>query len=362
MFYELLYPLREYSIVFNVFRYITFRAACASVTTFLLCILAGPYCIQWLKQFNVIATTKREHAPQLHSLSTGKAQVPTMGGLLMILAVVGSCLLWGNLGNKYMLLILLVFVFLGLVGFVDDFLKIARGNSKGLSARVKLVGQVLIGVFLGAYLFFNPSFEPVLYLPFIKSFAVPLGVLSIPFVAFIVVGTSNALNLTDGLDGLATGCSIFVIGSFAIITYITGNFNFSSYLDIPFIKASGELTVFCASLAGACGGFLWFNCHPAEVFMGDTGSLALGGAIGTVAVLIKQELLLVIIGGVFVWEALSVILQVASFRLRGKRIFLMSPFHHHLQLKGWPESKVTIRLWIISFILALIGLSTLKLR
>jgi phospho-N-acetylmuramoyl-pentapeptide-transferase len=362
MFYELLYPLREYSIVFNVFRYITFRAACASVTTFVLCILAGPYCIEWLKRFNVIATTRRDHAPQLHSLSTGKAQIPTMGGLLMILAVVGSCLLWGNLGNKYMLLILLVFVFLGLVGFVDDFLKIARGNSKGLSARVKLVGQILIGFFLGAYLFFNPSFEAVLYLPFIKSFAIPLGVLAIPFVAFIVVGTSNALNLTDGLDGLATGCSIFVIGSFAIITYITGNFNFSAYLNIPFIKESGELTVFCASLAGACGGFLWFNCHPAEVFMGDTGSLALGGAIGTVAVLIKQELLLVIIGGVFVWEALSVILQVASFRLRGKRIFLMSPFHHHLQLKGWPESKVTIRLWIISFILALIGLSTLKLR
>ncbi|MFC1809182.1 phospho-N-acetylmuramoyl-pentapeptide-transferase [Candidatus Omnitrophota bacterium] len=362
MFYELLYPLKEHSIIFNVFRYITFRAACASVTAFLTCVIAGPYCIKWLKQFNVIATTQRKHAPELHPLHEHKCDIPTMGGLLIIFAVVVSTLLWGDLSNKNILLLLLVFVSLGLVGFVDDFLKIARGNSLGLPAITKLVGQSLIGIFLGVYLFYDVDFEKVLYLPFLKTFVIYIGPLAIIFIAFVIVGTSNALNLTDGLDGLAIGCSIFVIGSFAIVSYITGNFNFSVYLNIPFIKESGELTVFCASLAGACVGFLWFNCHPAEVFMGDTGSLALGGAIGTVAILIKQELLLIIVGGIFVWEAISVILQIVSVRFTGKRMFLMSPFHHHLQLKGWPESKVTIRLWIISFILALIGLSTLKLR
>lgn len=362
MFYSLFYPLKEYSIVFNVFRYITFRAVCASVTAFLLCVIIGPYCIQWLKSFNLIASTKREHAPQLEQFQSGKGMVPTMGGLLIVLSVVMSNLLWANLDNKYMILILMVVVFLGLVGFIDDFLKISRGNSKGLPARVKLIGQVLIGVFLGIYLYCDADFEKVLYVPFFKSLTIYLGIFMIAFIAFVIVATSNALNLTDGLDGLAIGCSIFVVGTFGIIAYVTGNYNFSNYLNISYIEGSGELAVFCASMIGAGVGFLWFNCHPAEVFMGDTGSLALGGAIGAVAILIKNELILIIVGGIFVIEALSVILQVAFFKSTGKRLFLMAPFHHHLQLKGWAESKVTTRLWIISFILALIGLSTLKLR
>lgn len=362
MLLDLLYPLKDVSIVFNVFRYITFRSAGASVTAFLICVLYGPACIRWLKTLNVIASTKRLHAPALHALSEGKAQVPTMGGLLMVGAVVVANLLWADLRNKYILLILVVFVFLGLVGFLDDYLKISRGNSKGLSAFTKFAGQVVVSVFLGIYLYYDADFENVVYIPFLKSVALYLGVLSIFWIAFVIVGSSNALNLTDGLDGLAIGCSIFAIGSFGIIAYITGNYNFSTYLHLPFIRGSGELTVFCASLIGAGVGFLWFNCHPAEVFMGDTGSLSLGGAIGTVAVLIKNEVLLAVIGGVFVLEALSVIIQVVVFKKTGKRFFKMAPYHHHLQLSGWPESKVTIRLWIISFILALIALSTLKLR
>jgi len=232
----------------------------------------------------------------------------------------------------------------------------------GLTAFTKLVGQILIGLFLGIYLFFDLSYDKVLYFPFLKSAAFFLGSFSILWITFVIVGTSNALNLTDGLDGLAIGCSLFVVGSFAVIAYVTGHFNISAYLNIPFIQDSGELAVFCSSLLGASAGFLWFNCYPAEIFMGDTGSLSLGGAIGTVAILIKQEFLLVIVGGIFVLEAISVILQVLGFKLLGKRLLLMAPFHHHLQLKGWTESKVTIRLWIISFILALIGLATLKLR
>lgn len=294
MLYSLLYPLKEYSILFNVFRYITFRAVFASITAFLLCIVLGPCFIQWLKKINLIAINKREHAPELEAFQKEKAETPTMGGLIIVAAVVISNILWGNFENKHTLLVLLVLVALAFVGFLDDYFKISRGNSSGLTAITKLLGQTITGLFLGIYLFYDIHFDNVLYLPFFKSFSFYLGVISILWITFVIVGTSNALNLTDGLDGLAIGCSVFVVGSFAIIAYITGNFNFSAYLNIPFIRDSGELAVFCSSLVGAGVGFLWFNCYPAEVFMGDTGSLALGGAIGTVAILIKQEVLLVI--------------------------------------------------------------------
>ena len=362
MLYELLYPLKEQIFFFNVFRYITFRAMFASITAFLICIFLGPLCFRWLKKINLIATSKREHAPQLEQFQTGKSQTPTMGGLLIVASVVISNCLWGNFQNKHMVLILIVLVSLSLLGFLDDYLKISKGNSRGLTAFNKMMGQTLTGLFLGVYLYFDPSFDKALYIPFVKSFALPLGIFSVFWIAFVIVAASNALNVTDGLDGLAIGCSLFVVGSFALLSYVTGHVNFSSYLNIPYIQESGELAVFCASMLGAGVGFLWFNCYPAEVFMGDTGSLALGGVIGTISLLIKQEILLVIIGGIFVIEALSVILQILSVKLRGSRIFLMAPYHHHLQLKGWSESKVTIRFWIISFLLALIGIATLKLR
>ncbi|OGW80751.1 MAG: phospho-N-acetylmuramoyl-pentapeptide-transferase [Omnitrophica bacterium GWA2_52_8] len=250
----------------------------------------------------------------------------------------------------------------GAIGFLDDWIKLKSKSSKGLSSLTKFSGQLVMGFLIGAYLYFDARFDQWLYFPFLKHAALDLGIFFVPFVILVLVGSSNALNLTDGLDGLAIGCTLFTAGAMSIITYLTGRYDFTAYLSMTYVPEAGEVAVFTAALLGASAGFLWYNCVPAEVMMGDTGSLALGGALGTVAVLIKKELVLVIIGGVFVWEAVSVILQVASFKMFKKRIFLMSPFHHHLQLKGWPESKVTIRLWIIAFILAIVGLSTLKVR
>lgn len=362
MFYYFLYPLRDVFFFFNVFRYITFRAIAASVTAFLICTVLFPVAIQWLKRFSITNATEREHAEKIHTFYAAKKQVPTMGGILIVTGILVSNLLWGDLTNRFLLIALAVAVWFGAVGFLDDYLKLKSASTKGLSGCVKLAGQLIAGLILGAYLYASMDFSKSLYVPFLKQVMIPLGVLFIPFVVVVLVGTSNALNLTDGLDGLASGCLSFSAAAFAILTYITGRYDFAHYLDIPFVPASGELTVFCASIVGASIGFLWYNCFPATVMMGDTGSLSLGGGLGAVAILIKHELVLLIVGGVFVWEALSVILQVLSFRLTGRRIFLMSPFHHHLQLKGWPESKVTIRLWIVAFILALIGLSTLKLR
>lgn len=361
MFY-FLHHLADQSIIFNLFRYITFRSAGASITAFLLSLWLGPRCIAWLKQLKAVTNQERAHAETIHEHFKHKKDVPMMGGILVVVSVVVSTLLWGNLMNRFVWMMVAVMLWFGLVGFLDDWIKMRSKSAEGLSSLTKLAGQVLMGLAIGIYLYCDPGFDKWLYVPLLKKGAIYLGIFFIPFVILVLTGTSNALNLTDGLDGLAIGCTMFATTTFALITYVTGHFDFANYLAIPHIPEAGEVTVFCAALAGASAGFLWFNSYPAEVFMGDTGSLSLGGALGAIAVLTKKELVLVIVGGIFVWEALSVILQVASFKLRKKRIFLMSPFHHHLQRKGWPESKITTRLWIIAFILAIVGLSTLKVR
>ncbi len=357
-----LHFLRDYWSGFNLFRYITFRAAGASITAFLFCLWMGPRIIAWLKQVKFTSFNEREHAQQIHAFYAHKNSVPTMGGILIVLSLLLSIFMWGNLTNRFMWILVLATSGFGFVGFLDDWLKLRSKSSKGLNSRAKLIGQLLVGVGVGLSLYMDPAFDKWLYLPMIKKAAIYMGVAFIPFVVLVLVGSSNALNLTDGLDGLAIGCTLFTTGAFGIIAYLVGRTDFSAYLNIPHVPEAAEITVFLAALVGASAGFLWYNSFPAEVMMGDTGSLALGGAIGTAAVLLKKEAVLVIVGGIFVWEALSVILQVASFKLTKKRIFLMSPFHHHLQLKGWPESKVTIRLWIISMILAVVGLMTLKVR
>ena len=357
-----LHPLKNISILFNLFRYITFRAAGASVMAFLLCLWFGPAIMEWLKKIKITAFNQREYADSIHPFYSHKNSVPTMGGLLIVASVVVSMLIWGNLTNHFIWILLAVIVWFGGVGFLDDWIKLKSKSSRGLSSATKLIGQLLMGLAIGLYLYTDPGFDKWLYFPLFKKAALYLGVLFIPFVILVIVGSSNALNLTDGLDGLAIGCTLFCAAAFGIIAYLVGRVDFAAYLAIPYIPEAGEIAVFCSALVGASAGFLWFNCFPAEVMMGDTGSLSLGGVMGTIAVLIKKETFLVIVGGVFVWEALSVILQVASFKLFKKRIFLMSPFHHHLQLRGWPESKVTIRLWIVAMILAVIGLSTLKVR
>lgn len=332
------------------------------MTAFVLCLILGPRVIQWLKNINFTAHNQREHAESIHAFYAHKKQVPTMGGILIIASVVIAVLLWGNLTNHYVWLMLAVIVGFGLVGFLDDWIKLRSKSSKGLSSMTKLIGQLAIGLAIGFYLYLSPDFDKWLYFPLIKKGVLYMGLFFIPFVILVLVGSSNALNLTDGLDGLAIGCTLFTTGAFAIIAYLVGRVDYSTYLSIPYVPEAGEVAVICSALVGASAGFLWFNSYPAEVMMGDTGSLSLGGALGAIAVLTKKEILLVIIGGIFVWEAVSVILQVASFKLFKKRIFLMSPFHHHLQLKGWPESKVTVRLWIIALILAVVGLSILKVR
>jgi phospho-N-acetylmuramoyl-pentapeptide-transferase len=357
-----LHEFKDLSILFNIFRYITFRSAGASITAFLFSLWAGPYIIQWLKGFNITQNQKREHAESIHGFYAHKEKVPTMGGILIVASVVVSILLWGNLMNRFVWILLIATVWFGGVGFLDDWIKLRSKSSKGLSSFTKMMGQLICGIAIGFYLYMDPNFDKWLYLPFLKKGTLYLSVFFIPFVVLVLVGSSNALNLTDGLDGLAIGCTLFTSIALGIIAYLVGRVDFATYLSVPYVPEAGEIAVVAASLVGASAGFLWFNCYPAEVMMGDTGSLALGGIIGTIAVLTKKEFVLVIVGGIFVWEALSVMLQVASFKLFRKRIFLMSPFHHHLQLKGWPESKVTIRLWIIAMILAVVGLSTMKVR
>ncbi|MDD5216995.1 MAG: phospho-N-acetylmuramoyl-pentapeptide-transferase [Candidatus Omnitrophica bacterium] len=358
----LLHNLKDVSIVFNIFRYITFRSAGAGVTAFLVSLWLGPYVIRWLKNIKVTAFQQREYAESIHQFYSHKVDVPTMGGLLIVASVFVSMLLWGNFENRFVWILLGVMFWFGFLGFWDDRMKLLSRSSRGISSHAKLLGQLIVGIALGVYLYLDPSFDKWLYMPFLKKAIIYLGVLFIPFVVLVLVGSSNALNLTDGLDGLAIGCMLFTAGAFAIITYIVGRVDYSTYLAIPYVPEAGELAVFCAALVGASAGFLWFNSYPAEMMMGDTGSLSMGGVLGAIAVLTKKETVLIIVGGVFVWEAVSVILQVFSFKVFKRRIFLMSPFHHHLQLKGWPESKVTVRLWIIAFILAIVGISTLKVR
>jgi len=362
MLYHLLVPLRDLFAGFNVFRYITFRSAMAAITTFFFCVIFGQRLIRRLAALKVCETVRpKEEVRGLYDLHHHKAGTPTMGGVIIVGAVCAAMVLWGDLTNRYVLLTLLATVWLGVVGFIDDYIKL-RFRRRGLSMKAKFLGQMLLGLTLGIFVYLDPNVSADLDIPFLKDAAVHLGVFYIFFVMLVVVGTSNAVNLTDGLDGLATGCILMVAFSYGIMSYLSGHARFSQYLLIPYIEGVGELTVFCAAVVGACLGFLWFNCYPAAVFMGDVGALALGGAIGVVAVLIKKELLLVIVGGVFVAEAVSVILQVASFKLRKKRVLRMAPLHHHFQMLGWAEPKVIVRFWIIAVILAFFTLATLKLR
>ena len=362
MLHALLYPLHDLYAGFNVFKYITFRAGLAAVCAFAITLLFGGRVIEALKQMKLNHSPARAGFEDIANQHAHKKHVPTMGGLLMVGSIVASVLLCGDLTNRFLWLALVSTLWLGAIGFADDYLKIKNQNAKGLLAVTKLTGQTLLSLGIGLYLYHDAAFWSSVNVPFLKDAVIHLGLLYVLFVFVVLVGSSNAVNLTDGLDGLAVGCSLFAALAYAVFSYVTGHAVFAKYLFLPFIDGAGELTVFCAAMVGACLGFLWFNSQPASVFMGDTGSLALGGAIGIVALLIKQEMILLVVGGVFVLEALSVILQVASFKTTGKRIFLMAPIHHHFQKKGWPESKVVIRFWIVAVILCLAGLSSLKLR
>ena len=358
MLYHLLYPLHDRIPAFNVFRYITFRSAGAVLTAMLLSLLLGPAFVRTLRRLSV-GQNIRELGPQAHQV---KAGTPTMGGLLILFAATIPTLLWARLDNPYVWIALLVTLGFGGVGFADDYMKVKRGKNLGLTARAKMLGLLLVAGAAGVALVLLPGFNSSLTFPFFKHFQLNLGWGYLGVVLLVLVGASNAVNLTDGLDGLAIGATMIAAATYAVFCYVAGNAKAAAYLQIAPVPRAGEVTVFCTALAGASLGFLWFNAHPAEMFMGDVGSLALGGAIGTVAVLCKQELLLVLVGGLFVMEALSVMVQVASFKLRGKRVFKMSPLHHHFELSGWKETKVVVRFWIIAIMFAMVALATLKLR
>ena len=358
MLYHLLYPLHEAYSIFNVFRYITFRTIYAILTALLITLILGPWFIKKLRSFN-IEQHIREDGPAGHFNKRG---TPTMGGVLIIFSLSAGALLWGDLTNLYLWTVLLTTWALGIIGLIDDIKKIRSRSPRGVSARFKLWGQIMVGTVLGIYFYLSPAFDNTLTIPFFKEVSINLGVLYIPFVILIIVGTSNAVNLTDGLDGLAIGLVLMVSITYLLFSYFAGHSKIASYLQILYIPGGGELTIFCGALLGAATGFLWFNAYPAQLFMGDVGSLALGGALGTIAIISKHEILLAIVGGIFVAEALSVIFQVVSYRVRKKRIFAMAPLHHHYELKGWAEPKITVRFWIIAAILALVAMSTLKLR
>ena len=351
----------------NVFQYISFRAVGAAMTSFLLCLIFGNYVIRRLIGLKIGQPIRtKEEVHKLAELHGSKAGTPTMGGVLLLGAVVVSTLLWARPQNDSVWLALFAIAYLGALGFIDDYLKVTKKKSDGVSGRVKLAAQFGLAAIVTGFFLLNPAIEVqarALYVPFYKEpLVLNLSWGTFFFFALVVVGSSNAVNLTDGLDGLATGCTVTAAFAFAVLAYVAGNVKISSYLQIPYYPFTGELTVVCMALAGAGVGFLWFNCHPAKVFMGDTGSLAIGGVLGVVAICCKQELLLLVVGGVFVMEALSVILQVMSFKLTGKRIFAMSPIHHHFELKGWKENTVIVRFWILSIMFAFLGLATLKLR
>ncbi len=358
MFY-LLYPLHTKIFLFNVFRYITFRTIYASVTAFLICFFLGPWFIRKLKTMQV-GQYIREDGPQDH---LKKAGTPTMGGTLIMFSFVVSALLWTNLSNPYVWILLFSTIGCAAVGFTDDYLMQVKKRSMGLSAKQKLACQIVVGLIAGTLIYNCDGFDSRLTIPMFKDFTPDLGLGYILFAACVIVGTSNAVNLTDGLDGLAIGPVIVVSVTYMLFAYSAGHIKIAEYLQIHYVSGSGELSVICGIIAGAGLGFLWFNTYPAQVFMGDVGSLALGAAIGTLAVMTKQEILLILVGGLFVIEVLSVIFQVGYFKMtNGRRIFRMAPLHHHFELKGWPEPKVIVRFWIISIILALVSLSTLKLR
>ena len=359
MLYLLLYPLHETLSVFNVFRYITFRTIYASLTAFLICFLLGPWVIKKMS-FMQVGQYIRDDGPQTH---LQKAGTPTMGGTLILFSIIVSTLLWTNLADYFVWIVLLVTVGFGGIGFIDDYLMQIKKQSKGLTVRNKFLLQAILAIIIGMLVYIDPNFSTRITVPFFKHISPDFGWGYIFFAALVIIGTSNAVNITDGLDGLAIGPFIVASAAYMIFAYVAGHVKIANYLQINYVAGCGEIAVFCGAMAGAGMGFLWFNAYPAQIFMGDVGSLALGAAIGTVAVITKQEILLLLVGGLFVIETLSVIFQVGFFKMTsGRRIFRMAPLHHHFELKGWPEPKVIVRFWIIAIALALIAMSTLKLR
>jgi len=352
--------LSQYHSGFNVFQYLTLRSILGVITALGIALMVGPTMIRRLS-FKQIGQVVRDDGPQSHLSKSG---TPTMGGALILVAIAISTLLWADLSNKYVWVVLSVTLMFGVIGFVDDYIKLVRQDPKGLASRYKYFWQSVVGAGAAIFLYMTATVpaETELIIPFFKDVIIPLGAWYMLLVYLVIVGSSNAVNLTDGLDGLAILPTVMVAGALGLFSYLTGHFEFARYLSIPFIPGAGELTVFCAAMVGAGLGFLWFNTYPAQVFMGDIGALALGAALGCVAVLVRQELVLMIMGGVFVIETLSVVVQVASYKLRGKRVFLMAPIHHHYELKGWPEPRIIVRFWIITVFLVLVGIATLKIR
>lgn len=362
MLYYLLYPLHDYFSPLNLFRYITFRAAYAAAASILICVLAGPWVIKKIKQLQ-LGQRIRTEVPERHQAKSG---TPSMGGILILISIVVSVLLFADLANPYIYLGLLTIVWLGALGFWDDWVKIRKKRPRGISVGTKLVAQAVLALAIGLYLYLlpqDPQHKSVTNLLLFKNILMNFGIFYIPMVMLVIVGTSNAVNLTDGLDGLAIGLLAAAAAAYAALAYVAGNIKIADYLNVYYVRAAGELTVLCAATFGASIGFLWFNSHPASIFMGDVGALPLGGLIGLVAILIKQELLLILVGGVFVIEGGSVLLQVIYFRATGgKRLFKMAPLHHHFELIGWSESKIVVRFWILSFFFVLLALSSLKIR
>lgn len=358
MLYYLLYPLHQNYGAFHVFKYITFRTFAASITSVLFCMLAGPAYIRFLQKLQM-GQVIRDDGPQSHLSKKG---TPTMGGGLMLLSITISSLLWSDLTNKNIWIAVITTLLFGVIGYIDDYRKVVQKNPKGLSGRRKLIFQTLVALSAAYLIYILRDTPPVLKFPFFKDVSLYLGPAFILFATFVIVGASNAVNLTDGLDGLAVGPTITTSVTFLILSYCAGHLKIAEYLQIPHIPGAGELAIFLATVAASCLGFLWFNTYPAQVFMGDVGSLSLGAALGVVSVITKNEILLAICGGIFVLEALSVMAQVTSFKMTGKRVFKMAPIHHHFELKGWAEPKVIVRFWIISVLLSLVTLSTLKLR
>ncbi len=359
MFYEFLFPLHEQLSFLNIFRYITFRTIYGGLTAFLICFFLGPWVIRKLAVMQIGQVIQTD-GPQTH---LGKQGTPTMGGILILFSVFIATIFWGNLTNHYIFILLLTLLLFGAIGFVDDFLMQIKKRNMGFTARGKFIIQMACGLLISLLIFLSPDFTTTLTLPFFKNFSPDLGIWYIPFACLVIVGASNAVNLTDGLDGLAIGPVIVASVTYMFFAYVAGHNQIAQYLHVRHIASAGEISVICSILAGAGMGFLWFNAHPAQIFMGDSGSLPLGAILGTIAVVVKQEILLLIVGGLFVIEALSVIIQVGYFKLtKGKRIFRMAPLHHHFELKGWHESKVIVRFWIIAITLAILSLGTLKIR
>jgi len=361
MLYNLILSFIDQFSFLNVFRYLTFRTGLSMMTSMIIVFIIGAPLINYFSNKNITGPI-REDGPDDHLIK--KIGTPTMGGIIILIGILLGTLLWSDLNNHYIWFLIIVLTSFGILGAIDDFLKIKKKSSAGLSSRLKFIIQIILALI--AIIYLNQNIENTiiknLYFPFFKNLVLNLGIFFIPFSIFIIIGSSNAVNLTDGLDGLATVPVILVATSFALISYVVGNMVFSNYLQIPYIEGVGEVAIFCGAIMGSCLGFLWYNAPPAKIFMGDTGSLSLGGSLGAVSVVTKHEIVLAIIGGLFVLETASVVIQVVSFKLTGKRIFKMAPIHHHFEKKGWPESTVVIRFWIISIILALIGLATLKLR